>query len=90
VMTHVRSYSLILIIFLFVFLLASAVSSTPGQKAELDIVLAAFLVVFTELFSKFFYGYSWLHRAVIWVETLNYLKVGFIYSLFLEALKLGS
>ncbi|MFM8008817.1 MAG: DUF565 domain-containing protein [Dolichospermum sp.] len=85
-----RRVSLILIIFLLGFFLGSAVSTTTGQKAELDIVVAAFLVVFTELFSKFFYGYSWLHRAVIWVETLNYLKVGFIYSLFLEALKLGS
>ncbi|MFN6036513.1 MAG: DUF565 domain-containing protein, partial [Dolichospermum sp.] len=66
------------------------VSTTAGQKAELDIVVAAFLVILTEIFSKIFYSRSWLARAALWVETLNYLKVGFIYSLFLEALKLGS
>lgn len=85
-----RRLSLILISFLFGFFLGSAVSTTAGQKAELDIVVAAFLVILTEIFSKIFYTRSWLARAALWVETLNYLKVGFIYSLFLEALKLGS
>jgi hypothetical protein len=85
-----RRLSLILISFLFGFFLGSAVSTTAGQKAELDIVVAAFLVIITEIFGKIFYSYPWLARAALWVETLNYLKVGFIYSLFLEALKLGS
>ncbi len=85
-----RRLSLILISFLFGFFLGSAVSTTAGQRAELDIVVAAFLVIFTEIFSKIFYSRMWFARAALCVETLNYLKVGFIYSLFLEALKLGS
>jgi uncharacterized membrane protein len=40
-----RRLSLILISFLFGFFLGSAVSTTAGQKAELDIVVAAFLVI---------------------------------------------
>ncbi|BAZ88421.1 hypothetical protein NIES806_46590 [Dolichospermum compactum NIES-806] len=85
-----RRLSLLLISFLFGFFLGSAVSTTAGQKAELDIVVAGFLVLLTEITSRIFYSRSFFARQVFWVATLNYLKVGFIYSLFLEALKLGS
>jgi hypothetical protein len=47
-------------------------------------------VLLTEITSRIFYSRSFFSRQAFWVETLNYLKVGFIYSLFLEALKLGS
>ncbi|MDD1416933.1 DUF565 domain-containing protein [Dolichospermum sp. ST_con] len=85
-----RRLSLIVISFLFGFFLGSAVSTTAGQKAELDIVVAAFLVLFTEVTSRIFYSRNLFVRQVFWIEILNYLKIGFIYSLFLEALKLGS
>jgi hypothetical protein len=85
-----RRLSLIIISFLFGFFLGSAVSTTAGQKAELDIVVAAFLVLFTEITSRIFYSRNLFVSQVFLVETLNYLKIGFIYSLFLEALKLGS
>jgi hypothetical protein len=85
-----RRLSLLLISFLFGFFLGSAVSTTTGQKAELDVVVAAFLVILTEVTSRIFYSRSFFARQTLWVETLNYLKVGFIYSLFLEAFKLGS
>jgi hypothetical protein len=85
-----RRFSLLLISWLLGFFLGSAVSTTAGQKAELDIVVAAFLVILTEVASRIFYSRSFFARQSLWIETLNYLKVGFIYSLFLEALKLGS
>jgi hypothetical protein len=85
-----RRLSLILISFLFGFFLGSAVSTTAGQKAELDIVVAGFLVLLTEITSRIFYSRRFFAYQVFWVEILNCLKVGFIYSLFLEALKLGS
>ncbi|MFM7406481.1 MAG: DUF565 domain-containing protein [Cuspidothrix sp.] len=85
-----RRLSLLLISFLFGFFLGSAVSTTAGQKAELDIVVAAFLVFLTEITSRVFYSRGFFARQAFWVETLNCLKVGFIYSLFLEAFKLGS
>jgi hypothetical protein len=85
-----RRLSVLLISFLFGFFLGSAVSTTTGQRAELDIVVAAFLVLLTEITSRIFYSRSFFARQAFWVETLNYLKVGFIYSLFLEAFKLGS
>lgn len=85
-----RRLSLLLISVLFGFFLGSAVSTTAGQKAELDIVVAAFLVFLTEVASRIFYNRSFFSRQALWIETLNYLKIGFIYSMFLEALKLGS
>ncbi|MBD2664628.1 hypothetical protein B6N60_01976 [Richelia sinica FACHB-800] len=85
-----RRFSLLLISFLFGFFLGSAVSTTAGQKAELDIFAAAFLVLLTEITSRLFYSRSFFAKQALWVEALNYLKVGFIYSLFLEAFKLGS
>jgi hypothetical protein len=85
-----RRISLLLISFLFGFFLGSAVSTTAGQRAELDIVVAAFLVILTEITSRIFYSRSFFAPKALWVDALNYLKVGFIYSLFLEAFKLGS
>jgi hypothetical protein len=85
-----RRLSLLVINFLFGFFLGSAVSTTTGQKAELDTVVAAVLVVLTEVTSRIFYSRSFLAKQALWVEALNFLKVGFIYSLFLEAFKLGS
>lgn len=85
-----RRLSLLVISFLFGFFLGTAVSTTAGQKAELDIVVAGFLVLLTEVTSRIFYSRGFLARRSLWVESLNLLKVGFIYSLFIEALKLGS
>jgi hypothetical protein len=85
-----RRLSLLLISFLFGFFLGSAVATTAGQTAEWDIVVAGTLVVVTEVSSRIFYGISILARRSLWIESLNYLKVGFTYSLFLEAFKLGS
>ncbi|NET00169.1 MAG: DUF565 domain-containing protein [Sphaerospermopsis sp. SIO1G2] len=85
-----RRLSLLLISWLFGFFLGSAISTTAGQEATLDVVIAAVLVVMTEVTSRIFYSRSFLARQALWVETLNFLKVGFIYSLFLEAFKLGS
>jgi hypothetical protein len=85
-----RRLSLLVISFLFGFFLGTVVSTTAGQKAELDVVVAAFLVFFTEIGSRLVYGRSFLSKPSLWVEALNLLKVGFTYSLFIEALKLGS
>ncbi len=85
-----RRFSLLIISFLFGFFMGTVISTTAGQKAELDVVVAGFLVFFTEITSRIFYSRSFQARQTLWVESLNLLKVGFIYSLFVEALKLGS
>ncbi|MBN3871168.1 MAG: DUF565 domain-containing protein [Nostoc sp.] len=85
-----RRLSLLIISFLFGFFLGNAVSTTSGQEGVLDIVVAAFLVLLTEITSRIFYSRSFLSRRSLLIDSLNLLKVGFIYSLFLEAFKLGS
>ncbi|MBG1261330.1 DUF565 domain-containing protein [Nostoc commune] len=85
-----RRLSLLIISFLFGFFLGNAVSTTAGQEGVLDIVVAAFLVLLTEVTSRIFYSPRFLARRSLLVDSLNLLKVGFIYSLFLEAFKLGS
>ncbi|MEM7725637.1 MAG: DUF565 domain-containing protein [Cyanobacteria bacterium P01_A01_bin.45] len=85
-----RRVSLLIISFLSGFFLGTAISTIAGQDGTLDIVIAAFLVVFTEGASRIFYRRSWAERRALWVELLNSLKIGFTYSLFVEAFKLGS
>lgn len=85
-----RRLSLLIISFLFGFFLGNAVSTTAGQQGVLDIVIAGFLVVLTEVTSRIFYSRSFLDKRSLLVDSLNLLKVGFTYSLFLEAFKLGS
>nr|WP_268812030.1 DUF565 domain-containing protein [Aphanizomenon flos-aquae] len=60
-----RRLSLLLISFLFGFFLGSAVSTTAGQKAELDIVVAGFLVLLTEITSRIFYSRSFFFSPSI-------------------------
>ena len=85
-----RRLCLLLISWLFGFFLGSVVSTTAGQQAQLDIWAAAVLVLLTEVASRLFYSRGFFSQRAIWVESLNWLKIGLMYSLFLEAFKLGS
>lgn len=85
-----RRLSLLVISFLFGFFLGTAISTIAGQRGTLDIMIAGFLVVLTEVTSRIFYSRSFFAKRELWVESLNLLKVGFTYSLFIEAFKLGS
>lgn len=85
-----RRTSLLIIGLLLGFFLGSAISTSAGQKAELDIVQAFVLLLATELVSRFTYGGNSRFRRMLVAEFLNALKLGLIYSLFLEAFKLGS
>ncbi|MER3433711.1 MAG: hypothetical protein C4288_09810 [Leptolyngbya sp. ERB_1_1] len=85
-----RRTSLLIIALLLGFFLGSAISTSAGQKAELDIVEAFLLLLVTEAVSRITYGGNDRLRRSLLVEVLNALKLGLIYSLFLEAFKLGS
>jgi Protein of unknown function (DUF565) len=85
-----RRVSLLLISLLLGFFLGTAISTTAGQRAELDIVAATILVILTELTSRVVYGGSERFRRSLPVESINALKIGMIYSLFIDAFKLGS
>jgi hypothetical protein len=88
-----RRLSLIGISLLLGNFLATIVSTVAGQRGNLDVIVAFFLVVVTEVIS--WLRYVWVARSpsvVRWNtgDLLNGLKLGFIYGLCVEALKLGS
>ncbi|BAZ53221.1 DUF565 domain-containing protein [Nostoc ellipsosporum NOK] len=85
-----RRLSLLIISFLFGFFLGSAISTSAGQRAELDLWAAAILVLFTEVTSRIFYSRSFIAQRSLLLQSLNILKIGLTYSLFVEAFKLGS
>ncbi|NJM45778.1 MAG: DUF565 domain-containing protein [Alkalinema sp. RU_4_3] len=95
-----RRTSLLIISLLFGNFLASVISSSTGQRAELDIVVASILTAITEVISRVTYGSSFgrpqpesvaiFGRRPLWIVFLNNLKLGLVYGLFVEAFKLGS
>jgi Protein of unknown function (DUF565) len=95
-----RRLSLIIISLLFGNFLASAISTSTGQRTELDVVISLVLLLFTESISWLIYGSNigrqnlgdreTLGRRPILITLLNSLKLGLIYGLFVEAFKLGS
>lgn len=93
-----RRLSLGIISLLFGNFFAIAVSSVAGQTADLDIVIALFLLVLVEIISRLVYGASRASRVPgqapktrsLLLEMLNAFKLGMIYGLFVEAFKLGS
>lgn len=85
-----RRLSLLVIGFLFGFFLGSAVATTAGQTANWDIIAAAILVTLSEIVDRIYYSRNRPTIRPLWIETLNAVKVGLTYSLFVEAFKLGS
>ncbi|WP_071515809.1 DUF565 domain-containing protein [Geitlerinema sp. PCC 9228] len=85
-----RRISLAAIAVLFGFFLGTAVSTIAGQNSRQDIVVAAITLFFTETISRVVYTRNRSDRPRFSLELLNALKIGLVYSLFVEALKLGS
>ena len=91
-----RRNALLLISLLFGVFMGSAVVTTAGQAASQDVPASAFLLLFTELVSRFVYGRKRRSpedsqkRFFLWLDVLNVFKIGLAYSLYLEAFKLGS
>ncbi|MDA0212054.1 DUF565 domain-containing protein [Oscillatoria amoena NRMC-F 0135] len=85
-----RRLSFLTISLLFGTFLGTVVSTVAGQRGTLDVVIATILIIFTESVSMIVYGRSRQVGRALWAETMNWLKIGFTYSLFVEAFKLGS
>jgi hypothetical protein len=82
-----RRSSLMLISLLGGFFLGSAISTAAGQLGKLDLSVTTLLVVVTEGISRIVYSSK---TRSMTADIINALKIGMIYSLFLEAFKLGS
>jgi hypothetical protein len=88
-----RRISLVIIGLLFGNFFGVEIAAVTGQLAEQDILIAAILVIFTEIISRLIYRRSPQYRGQpnnLLLELLNALKIGMTYSLFVEAFKLGS
>lgn len=85
-----RRLSVLIISLLFGNFLGTAISTISGQRADLDIWVAAILVTVTEFISRLAYGGRLETRRSLPMQLLNGLKLGLTYSLFVEAFKLGS
>jgi hypothetical protein len=71
--------------------LGPAISLVTGQLAQLDIVVALVMLTVTELVSWLVYRQKSASQLDSFaLESLNALKLGFVYSLFVESLKLAS
>ncbi|MGF1522908.1 MAG: DUF565 domain-containing protein [Leptolyngbyaceae cyanobacterium] len=88
-----RRLSLVIIGLLFGNFFAVSISAIAGQAAELDVVIAAILLVATELVSWLVYrrpSRQADQQSSLLLEVMNALKIGMTYGLFVEAFKLGS
>ena len=86
-----RRIALILISLLLGFFTATAITSTAGQAANLDVVAAATVTLFTEAISRFTYRYQTKkNSSSLLTDILNSFKIGVIYGMFVEAFKLNS
>lgn len=85
-----RRISLAIISLLFGNFFATAISATAGQKAEIDILVAAILVAMVELISWLYHRSRTYEQRTVFPELLNSFKLGMVYGLFVEAFKLGS
>ncbi|HEY9907767.1 MAG TPA: DUF565 domain-containing protein [Thermosynechococcaceae cyanobacterium] len=88
-----RRTSVLIISLLLGNFLASAVSTITGQAASLDVYVAAILTAICEVISRVAYrpqASSTKERRSLLLQAINTLKIGLLYGMFVEALKLGS
>lgn len=93
-----RRLSIVVISVLLGNFLATLSSTTAGQQARVDAVIAAVMVIATEVVIWLVYVQPQQLRLtrdrkpplVWWKEMLNGLRIGFIYGMYLLALTLGS
>ena len=91
-----RRISIVLLALFIGFFAASAVTSTTGQLAILDVSAAAISTLIIELVSRFAYSRQRMARSPettrqrFFVDALNAFKIGFAFGLILESFKLNS
>lgn len=85
-----RRTSVQLLGFLFGFVAGQFIASIAGQRANLDVTMAGIFLGITESYSWFIYRYNSEWSKLLFFQTLNWLKIGFMYCMFMEAFKLAS
>lgn len=83
-----RRLSLMIILFFFGFFGVTGIITTAGQLAQWDVTVTIVLTLFTEILNIFIYSRN--RKNSLLLNLLNSFKVGVVYSLYLEAMKLNS
>jgi hypothetical protein len=92
-LTNKKKFKKISILFCFLILLIGFFSSTLitsilGANKTILIIIAFYFTLIFELFG--FFRYSFKQDNIQIIFYCNYLKLGFIFGLFVDAFKLGS
>nr|WCH58099.1 hypothetical protein [Cystoclonium purpureum f. stellatum] len=70
------------------FLIATILSTISAQTGDWGIIAASIIITINELISKLVYNLK-KNKSIILIM-INYIKIGIIYGLFVDAFKLGS
>ncbi len=86
-----RKLSVLIIALLAGFFAGSTVSASIGQTSYWDPSIALGYIIITESISMFVYRRNNNQKTnSFWINVLNAFKVGFIYLVYLESIKLNS
>lgn len=80
--------SLKLICLLLGFFIATVLSTMPAQTGDSGIIAASIIITCNEILSNRIYKRK-NYNLIFW-NIINYIKIGIIYGLFVDAFKLGS
>ncbi|AFZ44499.1 hypothetical protein PCC7418_2350 [Halothece sp. PCC 7418] len=87
-----RKITSLLISLLLGIFMGIAIVTSAGQNGRLDIIVAALLLILTEVLSWFVYRQNLEQneqRSGL-IEVMNTFKIGLVYSLYIQAFVLGS
>nr|YP_009313055.1 Hypothetical protein ycf20 [Dermonema virens]SCW21309.1 Hypothetical protein ycf20 [Dermonema virens] len=89
--TKINELSISILYMLLGFFVSTTLSTIPGQTGDWGIIGAAIIVTFYERISQQTYPLVSPKRVNnIIVNNINYIKIGILYGLFVDAFKLGS
>lgn len=82
-----RTISLVIISLLLGFFLGTATISSADLSSYGDLLASIVLLIVMEITNRWLYVQK---QRPLWVTSLNFFKIGFIHSFFLQALIVGS
>nr|YP_009313671.1 Hypothetical protein ycf20 [Helminthocladia australis]SCW21925.1 Hypothetical protein ycf20 [Helminthocladia australis] len=89
--TKINELSLSVLYMLLGFFVSTTLSTIPGQTGDWGIIGAAIIVTFYERISQQTYPLMITKKLnKILINNINYIKIGILYGLFVDAFKLGS
>nr|YP_009019688.1 hypothetical protein [Gracilaria salicornia]AHH24656.1 hypothetical protein [Gracilaria salicornia]UAD87570.1 hypothetical protein [Gracilaria salicornia] len=69
--------------------MSTVLSTLPSQTGDWGIIAGSIVVTFNEIISKHIYKLKKNYKFLS-LYTFNYIRIGIIYGLFVDAFKLGS